>query len=246
MAAVPSAAPTLDHEALSSFPKGEAVILKARIRSPIGKKIFAPTAFIRVAGIEGFARVALEPVAGVPDMFTALLPAGLAQGDFEYYLEAFDEEGNGPTRVGAPKAPLRVKAIASMATVPPPPPPVVEGVSATPAGEATKTAAGRPWQRPVGIGLAVGGAAIVVGALVAGGVALERKSRMQSASSNADHQDAKEQAESAARVFDVAGPIGLVAAGVGAGLLVFGPKQSVGVSIAAGRDGAGLVMSGRF
>ncbi len=105
-------APHLDHQPISKAVQGEPVVLRAIISSPIGRPIAEPTAFVRLAGVTRFSRVAMTPDATVRNLFHARLPEGLISGDFDYYLEAFDADGNGPARAGSPEAPFRVTVAA--------------------------------------------------------------------------------------------------------------------------------------
>jgi hypothetical protein len=104
--------PHLDHQALTRAIHGEPVVLRAVITSPIGRTIAEASAFVRLAGVTRFSRVPMRADATVPGLFFAKLPEGLVTGDFDYYLEAFDADGNGPARAGSPEAPLRVSVTA--------------------------------------------------------------------------------------------------------------------------------------
>jgi hypothetical protein len=59
------------------------------------------------------------------DDYTATIPAAMVTSDLEYYLEAFDRYGNGPSRSGSPNVPyaMRVKEAVAMMPSPGTPPP---------------------------------------------------------------------------------------------------------------------------
>jgi hypothetical protein len=121
-------APQIDHQPLTKAARGSPLSIRARIVSLSGKPIFEPTVFIRVPGIAGYTRIAMHSVTGIADLFSGEVPASLTSGDFDYYIEAFDEDGNGPARVGSPESPLHVavgagtRGTAPSRTRPPPQP----------------------------------------------------------------------------------------------------------------------------
>jgi hypothetical protein len=59
----------------------------------------------------------MRTVPGSDVLYEAEVPAALISGDFDYYIESFDSEGDGPGRVGTPEMPLRV-LIAAAAPAP--------------------------------------------------------------------------------------------------------------------------------
>lgn len=239
LAAAPDPTPLVAHEPLATFKKGEAVSIKARIRSPVGKQIFSPTAFVKAPGHKP-ARVPLLPIAGEIDSYAASIPANLLQGDFEYYVEAFDEEGNGPGRMGGPEAPMKVRALSTA--------PVER--DAAEALSAPIPAPARPWQRTAGIAGLSGGGALVAGALLCGGLGFLAKRDMRRAGDDAQYDAAKRRGERLAVAANALATTGLVAAGAGAALLWLGSKkgESVGAQIAfgAGPGGPAVLVAGRF
>jgi hypothetical protein len=115
--------PKIDHQPAVRSPQGS-VEIHARITSVSGKPIYQPVVMVRVPGITGFSRIPMNPVADSKDLFGAEVPASISNGDFDYYIEAFDEDGNGPARSGSPEKPIHVAvAQPSAGTAPPPPPP---------------------------------------------------------------------------------------------------------------------------
>jgi len=80
--------------------------------------VFDPTLLVRLKGVQAFERVAMKPKAGAVDVFQATVPATLSvAGGVEYLIEAFDVEGNGPSRAGDEATPLVLEKAA--AVVPP-------------------------------------------------------------------------------------------------------------------------------
>jgi hypothetical protein len=53
---------------------------------------------------------------GTSGLFIARLPDGLQRSGFDYYVEATDVAGNGPSRIGSPEAPIHVER-ATLATL---------------------------------------------------------------------------------------------------------------------------------
>jgi hypothetical protein len=256
-AASPGATPIIVHQPLSTYSAGDSVTLRARIRSPAGKQIFSPAVFVRAAGTKELSRIALQPVAGEADVFAAQIPATLTRGDFEYYVESFDEEGNGPARVGSPEAPLRAKvaATAAEAEKAAKPPllsnaPEMEERQGVGIGAPVPTATVGSWRRKaeiVGIGA---GAALVAGGIVAGALALASKHDMEHAVGRAPYDSAKDSSLRSARVANVLVPTGVVVAGAAAALLWYDWKKGEGnktqISIDAGPSGAALHVAGSF
>jgi hypothetical protein len=111
-----TAAPVVEHTPIATHDGKGPVVISARITDD--SAIFEPTLVVRSAGAVGaggaFMRVPL--VKGEGDAYSAEIPAALLTGDVEYLVEAFDENGNGPSRVGDEAAPLKI-----VRDVPPPP-----------------------------------------------------------------------------------------------------------------------------
>jgi hypothetical protein len=116
-----TSAPVIEHAPLVRHDGAGPVVVTARIVD--ASVIFQPTLLVRRVGGGAFVRVPLVKVDG--DIFAADVPPALLAGDVEYFLEAFDEEGNGPAQVGDEAVPLTLKRDLP-APPPPPPPPVVQ------------------------------------------------------------------------------------------------------------------------
>jgi hypothetical protein len=160
---------------------GDPVVVEAEIVDDSG--VFDPTVYWRPAGVKEFEAAQM---AGEGQVFHAsfLPPPGAAR--VEYYIEAYDKEGNGPARFGAPTLPVKLDlgppsvaaapepkakpaAVATKPTAKPPAPAaVVADPTAAPDDGRSVDADPRPsWQRPTAIALAGAGVvAVVVGALV--------------------------------------------------------------------------------
>jgi hypothetical protein len=158
-------APSMEHEAISTAQASTPVEVKVKIVSNSAKAIFNPTLYFRVPAVgPSFNRIDLKPIAGVADLFSATIPGNLVSGDFDYYLEAYDEAGNGPARMGTDVAPLHVqvgrapRADVKAPDVKPNLNPVQDTRPAASSGKG------------LGYGLLIGGiSGVVVGGLLSGG-----------------------------------------------------------------------------
>lgn len=160
--------PRITHAPLATVPLGESVTIEAKIEDE--SPIFDPAVLVRFEGDDGFLRVPMTATEG--GRYAAVIPISGKSGVVRYFIEAFDENGNGPSLVGSAEAPL------SFALVEPPPPqpeepapPPEPAVDPTPAPEvAADESEGLP------MGLIVAGAAgaavvvVVAAAATAGGV----------------------------------------------------------------------------
>ena len=112
--------PIMTHEPLAEAPRGRPVVIRARIEDE--SPVFAPALFLRPVGAPEYVAVRMTPTG--EGVFEARIPASEVQNDIEYFLEAFDNLGNGPARVGSPRAPLRIRLVEPEVPVPSPTPPV--------------------------------------------------------------------------------------------------------------------------
>lgn len=154
-----TAAPVVEHTPIATHDGKGPVLVSARITDD--SAIFEPTLVVRAAGAAEapgavFMRVPL--VKGDADFYSAELPAALLAGDVEYLVEAFDENGNGPSRVGDESAPLKIVRDVPAVPVDPVKPP----------DDATRKPADVP-EDEGNTGLIVAG--VVVGAIVIVGAA---------------------------------------------------------------------------
>jgi hypothetical protein len=96
--------PSITHSPVARAARGQPVEIAARFVGDNG--ISSPAVLFRQVGEKDYRSL---PMGGLGDgTYTATLPATVVTSDLEYYLEAFDKEGNGPGRSGDPTSPYRV------------------------------------------------------------------------------------------------------------------------------------------
>ena len=233
----------IDHHGPVLLPGG--VALEARLVSTTGKKVFEPAAFVRQAGTAEFMRLPMTLVAD--DLYRAPLPPALAAHECEYFLEAFDEDGNGPFRKGSPERPLRLAKPQPPATATSHQPAATE--PATARVEASGPA--RPL-RTAGIALLAGGGALLVAGGISGGLALKDYEAEKGATELSAYESAKSAAKAEAVAADVLLGTGAVAAIVGIILWANDPNPApsatrpISVSASPIRGGVCAVLSGSF
>jgi hypothetical protein len=127
--AADEAPPVITHVRVTQAPQGEALTIRARIED--ASEVFAPSVYVRPKGARDYDNIAMRKVL---DAYEAMVPAEQVDGDLQYFIEAFDEHGNGPAREGDPDKPIQVAVYdpaqgppggVVVATPPPPPPKVV-------------------------------------------------------------------------------------------------------------------------
>jgi hypothetical protein len=96
--------PVINHVPVDRVEAQQPVEVKAEITDESG--IFQPTVYYRKAGTASFSTVTME---NKGDHYLAIIPQFVVTGELEYFIEAFDSFGNGPSRVGSPEAPLLIK-----------------------------------------------------------------------------------------------------------------------------------------
>jgi hypothetical protein len=171
--------PVIDHTPPVGCVVETPCVVEARITDSSG--VFDPTLLFRAAGATTFERQPMQATPGDGSLFRATLPAVLlASGDVEYLVEAFDVQGNGPSRAGNDEVPLRVKrpAVAAATTTtgstgrPASDTPDASTSTSTPDDGDTNGAVVEDEQagdNGLVVGLVIGGAALAV--LVGGGIA---------------------------------------------------------------------------
>ncbi len=102
-------APVIHHEQVATVGPGLGARLVARIESPKARQLLPPSAYVRLPGMP---YVAMPMKAEADGSFAVEVPANLAGSGFEYYLEAWDEDGE-VSRTGSATAPFRVAAATS-------------------------------------------------------------------------------------------------------------------------------------
>jgi hypothetical protein len=148
-----SVPPVVKHVPVKTAVKGEPLVFLVDIED--AHDVWAPTLYHRSAGTKNYTSVSLQPKKGIT--YTATIQVA---GDFEYWIEAYDEFGNGPSRKGSAEKPLKVKATVPAALVVeakteplPPPPKSPEERSAPLMAEkapAVESAPGSPMAKSVG------------------------------------------------------------------------------------------------
>lgn len=233
----------IDHHGPVLLPEG--VALEARLVSTTGRKVFEPAAFVRLVGEKEYVRLPMAPLAG--DLYRAPLPAALSGHECEYFLEAFDEDGNGPFRRGSPERPLRLSRPQPAAATPRPTP----AVEPAPGGVEAE-ALGRPL-RTAGIALLAGGGALLLAGGISGALALKDYEAEKAAKDLATYDSAKSAAKAESVAADVLLGTGAAAAIVGIILWASAPNPAppsarpVAVSAAPlPGGGACAVVSGSF
>lgn len=134
--------PKITHTPVTQAVEGRALEIRAQIADPSG--VFEPTLFYRSAGSREYLRATLVQTSGD---YVATIPAAAVVGEIEYFVEAFDEQGNGPARAGSPAKPLVVKVMSAAVAPTPPgpkngtgtPPPPDPGTTTPPPDTTTST-----------------------------------------------------------------------------------------------------------
>jgi hypothetical protein len=246
-------APRVEHTPVVQCVQGDPFFVRAHIYSPVGIEIFQPTIYVRVAGVPTFAKLPMKPEAGLTELYVGRIPGALTQGDFDYYIEAYDTQGNGPSRSGAPDVPIHVTAKAKEK------PPLVAGASgvAKPSAGSAPAAAvhveegGSP-RRTIGFVLGGVGVAAIAGGAVFGVLSLGTISTEKAASTNGDlagYDAAKSTAHTQQHVADglYAGGAALGIAGLILVLTAGGRSEStVSVGVAPSPGGASALIRGAF
>ena len=116
-------APVIKHVPLKAAKPGEPVLVRAVITDPDG--VYEPAVYVRSAGASEFVRIKMHPAYGG---YEAIIAAEQVSGTLEYFIEAFDEQGEGPARFGSPTEPLVLRTQVALPKVvrpkPTAPPPV--------------------------------------------------------------------------------------------------------------------------
>ena len=96
----------IEHTPLEKSPRGETVIIKARVQDP--SHLFAPLVFARRVGTERYEAFTMRDK-GKRGFIARLPPSMLSEGSLDYFIEAQHEEG-GATRLGSPRKPYNTVA----------------------------------------------------------------------------------------------------------------------------------------
>jgi hypothetical protein len=231
-----AAAPTIEHNPVTQAPPGQPLTLTATIHS--GNGVFQPVVEFRHEGETSWTKVPLLPSGGA--VYSATLPGANLTGNFDYYLETYDNDGNGPARAGSPEAPYHV-VVAS-----PPGQGGTRQVTAQPAGSSgapTKAEKGEATEKKSGsmgktiggiVGLAVGAAGLGVG--IYGWIERQQEINFSNAASPAERFTYQSPIANFTVIGIVGTSVGVVAAGVGAWLLWSGLSSSPSSPTAPAKD----------
>jgi hypothetical protein len=99
--------PSIIHEACVEYLKGKPFDIIARFEDK--SQLFDPKVMFRSGGDSHWKQAAFVKGAGSED-FKATIKLKDLKGTVEYFIEVFDEFGNGPARMGSPEAPIKVAA----------------------------------------------------------------------------------------------------------------------------------------
>jgi hypothetical protein len=110
--------PVITHVKIVNAPINEPITVRARIEDE--SEVFAPSVYVRAVGSEQFDNI---PMKKGEEGYEAIIPAEQVTQAIEYFIEAFDEHGNGPAREGTPDQPIKVLVFDRDGAPPPPPPP---------------------------------------------------------------------------------------------------------------------------
>lgn len=113
--------PVITHVPIPEAPAGAALPVSATIIDD--SEVFEPTLYYRQSGTRKYMTHSMLK-AGV--IYSATIPEAVMQADVEYFIEAYDANGNGPSLFGSNNAPHRVKVAQVVVPLPPPPPPAEE------------------------------------------------------------------------------------------------------------------------
>ena len=98
------APPAISHSTVSKAFKGLPIEINAKLVGDTG--VSDAKVFFRHSGEHDFRALPMGNIGG--DDYTATMPASVVTGDLEYYLEAYDQYGNGPGRTGGPNVPYQI------------------------------------------------------------------------------------------------------------------------------------------
>jgi hypothetical protein len=96
-------APVITHTRITKAAVGLPIIIRAKIEDE--SEIFAPSVYVRAQGKQDYETLAMRRVG---EGYEATIAPEMTRGNLEYFIEAFDDQGNGPAREGSPEEPLRI------------------------------------------------------------------------------------------------------------------------------------------
>ena len=241
-------APTITHTPVATAQPGQPLTLTAMIHSSNG--VFQPVLDFRRAGDSAWTKVPLLGSGG--DVYAATIPGANLSGDIEYYLEAYDNDGNGPARAGSPDAPFHVAIVSAVA---PRQIAAGDGALASQAPPQFQKEAAAPNGRLIGglVSLGVGVAGAGVGTW--GFISRNTSVTNSNSASPANRQQYLSEISEFTAIGVVGLAVGVAALGVGVYLIASGSGKaanandaapSSGLSVAPLPGGAMAAWSGRF
>ena len=101
--------PSISHTPVAKAVKGKSLALAARITDPSG--VFQPVLYVRKKGMGTGEYIPIKMMGSrlAQGDYTVEIPPAIVSADLEYYIEAYDNVGNGPARAGAPESPFTIK-----------------------------------------------------------------------------------------------------------------------------------------
>jgi hypothetical protein len=103
--------PVLKHTPVTTAKKGKPLTITAHATDPSG--VFGPVLYLRKRGMPATDYIPMRmgpSKTATPGDYALDIPAALVSVDaLEYYIEAWDNAGNGPSRAGSPESPFPVK-----------------------------------------------------------------------------------------------------------------------------------------
>ncbi|TMA28012.1 MAG: hypothetical protein E6J78_07575 [Deltaproteobacteria bacterium] len=247
-----TAAPVIEHKPVTSAERGAKFVqVFARITD---QSKFFPQVFYRYGPGEYLKPIDMKRLQGQKDVWGANVPV---KGDLiEYYIEAYDEYGNGPGRAGDPDKPFRIDTSGEGGVAPPPvaktqpaPAPPAEAVTPPPVrplpplAETTARApsGGRTWTwiaGGAGVGLLTGGLLAGVAFKKADDAYQKRLSDPQNGAVSLQQQyDANKSLGTTATILSIAG---VVLVGTGVALWFYeSPRESAKPDRGSGIYGKG-------
>ena len=100
-------APNLSHTAVTHAPRAKPLHFEARAVDPSG--VFQVILYLRRHGGSDYIPFKMNADKTVMGNYSVDLPTALVSTDLEYYVETYDNVGNGPARTGTPERPLQIK-----------------------------------------------------------------------------------------------------------------------------------------
>ena len=99
--------PTIAHTAIAKAMKNKPLVFTARMQDPSG--IFQPVLYLRKRGTGDYIPIKMIGSKVTQGDYAVEADAKLISVDLEYYIECYDNAGNGPARAGSPDNPFTIK-----------------------------------------------------------------------------------------------------------------------------------------